>query len=69
MVDVHIDGVIIPHTLTDLGVSINVMNKETRLKINLQESLRKTTTFLQHAHRSRVAPEVVVEDVMVSIVS
>lgn len=28
VVDVHIDGIIIPHTLIDLRVAINVMTKE-----------------------------------------
>jgi len=37
------------------------------LKLNLQGSLRKTTTVLQLADRSTVTPEGIVEDVMVSI--
>lgn len=45
-VDVHIDGIIVPHTLVDLGDVINVMTKETMLKLNLQGSLRSTTTTL-----------------------
>jgi len=67
MVDVRIDGIIVPHTLIDLGASINVMTKDTMLKLNLQESLRKTTTVLQLADISTVAPKGFVEDVMVSI--
>jgi len=43
------------------------MTKETMLKLNLQGSLRKTTTVLQLADRYTVALEGVVEDVMVSI--
>lgn len=35
IVDVHIDGTIVPHTLIDLGVAINVMTKDTMLKLNL----------------------------------
>lgn len=35
VVDVHINGTIIPHTLIDLGASINVVIKETMLKLNL----------------------------------
>lgn len=35
VVDVHIDGTIVPHTLTDLGATINVMTKDTMLKLNL----------------------------------
>ena len=37
MVDVHIDGIIVPHTLIDLGASINLMTKETMIKLNLQK--------------------------------
>jgi len=35
MVDVHIDGIIFPHTLIDIGALINVMTKEIMLKLNL----------------------------------
>jgi len=37
------------------------------LKLNLQGSLRKTTMVLQLADQSTVAPEGVLEDVMISI--
>eukprot|EP00253_Pinus_taeda_P024198 PITA_24198 len=67
VVDVHIDGIISPHTLIDLGIVVNVMTKETNLKLKLQRSLRNTTTVLQLEDRSIVALEGVVEDVVVSI--
>ena len=67
IVDVHINGTMIPHTLIDLGAAINVMTKDTMLKLNLQGSLRKTTTVLQLANHSTMTPEGIVEDVMVSI--
>lgn len=67
VVDVHINGAIVPHTLIDLGATINVMTKDTVLKFNLQWSLRKTTTVLQLADHSIVALEGIVEVVMVSI--
>ena len=35
VVDVHINGTIVPHTLIDLGAAINVMTKDTMLKLNL----------------------------------
>eukprot|EP00253_Pinus_taeda_P019096 PITA_19096 len=35
IVDVHINVTIVPHTLIDLGATINVMTKETMLKLNL----------------------------------
>ena len=67
VVDVHINGVIVHNTLIDLGVSINVMTKETMLKLNLKGTLRKTTTILQVADQSTVTSEGIVEDVMVTI--
>ena len=57
----------IPHTLIDLRAAINVMTKDTMLKLNLQGSLMKTTTMLHLAYCSTVTPEGIVEDVMVSI--
>jgi len=35
VVDVHISGTIIPHTLIDLGVASNVMTRDTMLQLNL----------------------------------
>ena len=35
VVDVYINGIIIPHTLIDLGAAINVMTRDTMLKLNL----------------------------------
>ena len=67
VVDMHINEIIVPHTLIDLGAAINVMTKDTMLKLNLQGSLRKTKTVLQLANRSTVNPKGIVEDVMVSI--
>ena len=64
VLDVDIDGIIVSHTLFDLGFSINVMTKETMLKLNLQASLRNTTTLMQLVDRSIVAPKGVVEDVI-----
>jgi len=67
VVDVHINDTIIPHTLIDLGVAINVMTRDTMLKLNLQGSLRKTSTVLQLEDRSTVTPEGIVEDFLVSV--
>ena len=66
-VDVHINGTIVPHTLIDIGASINVMTNDTIFKLNLQSSLRKTTIVLELAECSTVTVEGIVEDVMVSI--
>ena len=65
--DVHINGTIVPHTLIDLGVAINVITKDTMLELNLQGSLRKTTIVLQLAVHSIVTREGIAKDVMVSI--
>jgi len=46
VVDVHINGTMVSHTLIDLGAAINVMINDTMLKLNLQGSLRKTTIIL-----------------------
>eukprot|EP00253_Pinus_taeda_P032953 PITA_32953 len=67
VVDVHINGTIIPHILIDLGAAINVMTRDTMLKLNLQSSLRKTSTILQLANRSTVNLEGIMEDVLVSV--
>ena len=67
VVDVHIDGVIVPNTLSYLGDSINIMTKETMLKLNLQGTLRKTTIVLQLVDRSTITQEGIVEDFMVTI--
>lgn len=67
VVDVHIDGIIVPHTSIDLGATINVINTVTIFKLNLQGCLRKTTIMLQLVNRSIVAHAGVVKDVMGSI--
>lgn len=46
VVDVHIDGIMAPNTLINLGFAINVMPRETMLKLNLQGALRKTIIVL-----------------------
>lgn len=56
VVDVHINDTIVPHTLIDLGAAINVMTKDTMLKLNLHGSFRKTTTVLQLANCSTLTP-------------
>ena len=65
--DVHIDGIIVPHTMIDIGATINVMTKETILKLNLHGALRKANTLLQLTDRYTVASKGVLEDFMVSI--
>ena len=67
VVDVHINGTMVPHTMIDLGVAINVMTKDTMLKLNLQGSLKKTTTVLQLTDCSTMNPEGITKDVVVYI--
>lgn len=67
VLDVHIDCIIIPHTLIDLGATINLITKVTMLKLNCEGYLRKTTIVFQLVDRSTIAPKGDLEDVMVSI--
>lgn len=69
VVYVHLDGIIVPISMIDLGAFIKVMTKDTILKLNLQGVLRKTTTMLQLVDQSMVSLEGFVENVMVSIKS
>lgn len=46
IVDFHIDGIMVPNRVIDLGVEINLMTRETMLKLNLQGALINTTTIL-----------------------
>ena len=67
VVNVHINGVIVPNTLIYPGDVINIMTKETMLKLNLQGTLRKTTIVMKLAYRPTVTLEGMVEDDMVTI--
>jgi hypothetical protein len=58
VVTVNIRSVPIPKTLIDLGEAINVMTKDTMLKLNLQALLKHTTTILQLVDSSTVCLEV-----------
>ena len=55
------------NTLIDLRVAIDVMTKETMLKLNIQGDFRNTTIMIHLADISTVASEGVVEYVLVSI--
>jgi hypothetical protein len=67
LVNVHINNTLIQNTLIDLGDAINVMTKDTMLRLNLQIFLRDTPTVLQLADRSTVKPEGMLEDIIISI--
>jgi hypothetical protein len=66
IVTISIKNSSIPNTLNDLGVVINVMTMETMEKLNLC-NLRPTPTALELADRSKIKPEGVLEDIIVSL--
>lgn len=66
VIKVSIVQFIIPNTLVELGVAINVMTNETKERLSLK-GLRPTPIVLQMADRSLVKPEGMIEDVAISI--
>ena len=66
MVIITINNFSIPKTLIDLGATINVMTLETMEYLHLT-NLRPTTTVLELADRSKITPEGVLEDIIVSL--
>ena len=53
--------------MIDLGATVNVMNKETMEKLNLQEILRQIPIVLYIVDRYIANPKGMLEDVVVSI--
>jgi hypothetical protein len=66
VIKVIIHEVTIPNTLVDLGVAINIMKNETKVKLSLN-GLRPTLIVLQMVDRSLVKPEGVIENLILSI--
>jgi len=66
MVTISISNFSVPNTLIDLGASINVMTTETMKHLNLN-NIRSTTTILELVNRSKVVPERILEDIIVSL--
>ena len=66
VVTTFINGYPINITLIDLGVAINVMNMETLSHIGSFELL-PTPTMLELVDRSKVKPEGVLEDIVISL--
>ena len=66
MVIITVNNFSIPKTLIDLGAAINVMTLETMEYLHLT-NLRPTTTVLELADRSKITPEGVLEDIIVSL--
>jgi len=69
LVSVHIKNTMVQNTLIDLGVEINIMTRDTNMKLNLQGFLRNTPTILQLVDRSTVKPEGMLEDIIIYIES
>ena len=66
MVTITVNNFSIPKTLIDLGVAIIVMTLETMEYLHLK-ILRPTTTVLELADRSKITPEGILEDIIVSL--
>ena len=66
MVTITINNFSITKTLIDLGASINVMTLET-MEYRHLTNLRLTTTVLELADRSKITPEGILEDIIVSL--
>ena len=61
-----INNIHIPNTLIDLGVAINAMTLETMKTLQLT-NLQHTTIVIKLADRSKVIPEGILEDIIVSL--
>eukprot|EP00253_Pinus_taeda_P006588 PITA_06588 len=63
-----INNIHVPNTLIDLGAAINVMTLETMKTLQLT-NLQHTTIVLELADRSKVIPEGILEEIIVSLES
>ena len=66
METIPINNFSISKILIDLGATINVMTLETMKYLDLK-NLRPTTTILDLANRSKIAPGGILEDIIVSM--
>eukprot|EP00253_Pinus_taeda_P028431 PITA_28431 len=66
VVSVQISNILVSNVLIDLGASINVMTMKTMDQIWLSH-LRPTPTMLELADRSKIKPEGVLDDVIISL--
>jgi len=66
MVTISINNFSVPNTLIDLGAAINVMTMETMKTLHLN-NIKSTYTILELADRSKVVPEGILEDIIVSL--
>jgi hypothetical protein len=68
-VTIAINEVSIGNTLIDLGEAINVMTATTLEKLQLKPLLRPTPTILELAYKTRVIPEGILDDIIVTLAS
>jgi hypothetical protein len=68
-VTITINEVSIGNTLIDLGASINVMTATTLEEIQLNPLLRPTPAILELADKTRVIPEGIMDDIIVTLAS
>ena len=66
MITITINNFSNSKTLIDLGAAINVMTLKIVKYLDLK-NLRPTTTILELADRSKIAPEGIIEDIIVSM--
>ena len=66
MIFVQIGDILVSNVLIDLGVAINVMTKKTMDQLGLVH-IRPTPTVLELANRSKIKPEGMLDDVVVSL--
>jgi hypothetical protein len=66
IVTIFVNKFSIPNTLIDLGATINVMTMETMQNLHIG-NLRPTPMVLELADRSKIKPEGVIEDIIVSL--
>jgi hypothetical protein len=69
VVTITINEVSIGNTLIDLGETINVMTTTTLEQLQLQPLLRPTLTILELTYKTRVIPEGILDDIMVTLSS
>jgi hypothetical protein len=68
-VTITINEVSIGNTLIDLGETINVMTITTLEELQLKRLLRSTPTILELADKTRVIPEGILDDIIVTLAS
>lgn len=68
-VTVQVGKTFFSRVLVDLGVVINIMTLETTQLLQLKNLIRETPTILELVDRSTIKPDVVIEDLIISVES